>query len=223
MTSRLNLGSIPAPPYLEDLNGSEQGRQTKIPEDVLVIGREPGPGGLKVVPAIEGISRRHVDVWCSQAGQTVIRDVGTDGKGAPGGTFINGAAMQPLKEYSLKDGDEIRLGPRGGIRFIFVHSDRYRCDDIVVNDQTYTVTIRGEEMKRTLTPIELRILKVLHDQCGQVVNRERVGSAGWWPDPPPEYSGINKRVQELREKLDAELGRTWTIRPIRGVGYRLDL
>ncbi|MFQ5845063.1 MAG: protein kinase, partial [Planctomycetota bacterium] len=65
----------------------------------LLLGRDPGPTGVKV--ADPRCSRRHASVTVTERGHTV-RDLGSKN-----GTFVNGERVQ---EAALKAGDHLRIG-----------------------------------------------------------------------------------------------------------------
>jgi hypothetical protein len=55
-----------------------------------------------------GVSRRHAAIYRNDLDQIVLIDLGSTN-----GTTLNGEGLEPLQEYLLKDGDEIRLGSLG--------------------------------------------------------------------------------------------------------------
>ena len=70
-------------PRLEHVNS----KQVKMlhHDEILSIGSDPGETGFKVDPREDGnVSRRHLEVY-SVRDKFVVRDVGTNGKGSPGG------------------------------------------------------------------------------------------------------------------------------------------
>ena len=100
----------------------------------LVVGREPGEGGVVVSAAQSGVSRRHVEVFFITDETVGVRDIGTDGQGTPSGTFVNGEPIDPKVPVPLNHNDTIRLGPLGGVELVLLTLNTYKKEDIVCRD-----------------------------------------------------------------------------------------
>jgi hypothetical protein len=81
----------------------------------IVFGREPQDLADAQMVNLEsfkgheaGVSRRHAAIHRNDDDQIVLVDLGSTN-----GTTLNGDVLEPLQEYLLKDGDEIRLGNLG--------------------------------------------------------------------------------------------------------------
>ena len=91
--------------------------------------------------------------------------------------------------------------------------------DIVLDDATHTVTVRGQLV--TLTPTEFNLLGLLLRAPGQVFTRvqlaDRLAAVG--------YSGLertlNVHIRNLRAKIEADPEQPQYIETVFGVGYRL--
>jgi DNA-binding response OmpR family regulator len=91
--------------------------------------------------------------------------------------------------------------------------------DIVLDDATHTVTVRGQLV--TLTPTEFNLLGLLLRAPGQVFTREqladRLAEVG--------YSGLertlNVHIRNLRTKIEPDPDDPQYIETVFGVGYRL--
>jgi pSer/pThr/pTyr-binding forkhead associated (FHA) protein len=70
------------------------------PTDSLQPDLDLGPFGATE----KGVSRRHAKITYKD-GQTWIIDLSS-----MNGTWLNGQALEPIKEYPLRDGDKLRLG-----------------------------------------------------------------------------------------------------------------
>jgi DNA-binding response OmpR family regulator len=91
--------------------------------------------------------------------------------------------------------------------------------DIVLNEGTHTVTVRGKPV--SLTPTEFNLLGLLLRAPGQVYTREqladRLAEVG--------YSGLertlNVHIRNLRTKIEPDPDQPQYIETVFGVGYRL--
>lgn len=72
--------------------------------ETLQIGRKPAPGGLKklILPYPE-VSGQHAEIRCREEGWTLVDS------GSTNGTSINGARCTPGREYSLRNGDKVKI------------------------------------------------------------------------------------------------------------------
>jgi two-component system response regulator QseB len=77
------------------------------------------------------------------------------------------------------------------------------------------VWLEGQEVE--LSPVEFTLLRLLLDEEGRVVRRDRIEEAlyGWVREV--ESNAIEVHVHHLRKKLGASL-----IRTVRGIGYTVD-
>jgi DNA-binding response OmpR family regulator len=93
-----------------------------------------------------------------------------------------------------------------------------RAGDVVLDQATHMVTIRGQAV--TLTPLEFDMLAVLMHSPGQVFTRgqlvEHLLNSG--------FTGLdrtlNVHVRNLRTKIEADPGNPQYIETVFGVGYR---
>jgi DNA-binding response OmpR family regulator len=91
--------------------------------------------------------------------------------------------------------------------------------DIVLDEGTHTVTVRGQPVN--LTPTEFNLLALLMRSAGQVLSRQqladRLAEGG--------YTGLertlNVHVRNLRAKIEPEADQPQYIETVFGVGYRL--
>ena len=85
-------------------------QRVRIENTPFTIGRR-FPGGLsasRLYIARKYISSQHAEIT-REDGTYYIADVGTDGKGSTGGTYVNESKLEPNVKMPLKDGDTIRL------------------------------------------------------------------------------------------------------------------
>jgi two-component system, cell cycle response regulator len=97
----------PEEPYLIVLSGRHIGSMVKVEQEV-VVGRS-SDAGLQIQD--DGVSRHHLQLVRSQAGQVVARDMGSRN-----GSFVNN---ERISEVVLKDGDKIRVGSTTILKFSY--------------------------------------------------------------------------------------------------------
>jgi DNA-binding response OmpR family regulator len=94
--------------------------------------------------------------------------------------------------------------------------------DLVIDFETYQVTIEGRSV--ALTPTEFRLLAVLAQQAGRVVDPRALLSAVNQHDySEREAQNLAKvHIANLRRKLNDSLSQNPYILCVRGFGYILD-
>jgi len=93
---RTELGT----PYLEIVRGAPPGPPHRLAPGAFVVGREPT---VDVQLDVDGVSRKHARVTVEPSGEARVIDLSSRN-----GTFLNGRRIQ---DASLRDGDELRIGP----------------------------------------------------------------------------------------------------------------
>lgn len=88
--------------------------------------------------------------------------------------------------------------------------------DIVLDEETHSVTVAGNEIELTAT--EFKLLKLLMERKGRVQSRENLLVNVWNYDTDTETRTIDTHVRRLREKLGE---RAALVETVRGVGYRI--
>jgi hypothetical protein len=192
----------------------------------LVIGRGPGETGWTVHAAIDGVSRRHIEVFFGDDLKTVVVcDTGNYGQGSTFGTFVNGVRIPPAQTVELKHNDRVRLGPLGGIELVFLDEITYVREDIVCGEGM--VFIKDSQLLPQLKRTEYQIFQALLEHSPFAISLVALGESGWYPEEPPfDPRSIQRTVQRLAKRLDEEFGRSsLDNRSIRFVnkGYRLCL
>lgn len=85
-----------------------------------------------------------------------------------------------------------------------------------IDPEAHRVWVDGEEV--TMTALELRLLRTLHERRGRVQTRERLLSDVWGIDADVTTRTVDTHIKRLREKLGPAAGYVETVR---GVGYRM--
>lgn len=91
-------------------------------------------------------------------------------------------------------------------------------DDIVMNTDTHTVTLSGQEVKLTRT--EYAILKLLMQTPSQVVTKSRLLNNISDDTPDCTESSLKTHISHLRSKL-REISSKGYIESVWGIGFKL--
>ena len=96
--------------------------------------------------------------------------------------------------------------------------DVIRVGEIEMNVETYRVHVSGAEV--SLGPLEFKLLKVLMERSGRVLEREQLLDRVWGRDADVESRTVDVHIGRLRSSLGPDAG--GQIRTVRGIGYALD-
>lgn len=89
--------------------------------------------------------------------------------------------------------------------------------DVVLDDDKRLVYERGRECSLTFKEYEL--LKLLLQNCGIVLSRERIMDRVWGMDFEGESRTVDMHIKTLRQKLGESAS---IIKTVRNVGYKID-
>lgn len=125
-------------------------------------------------------------------------------------------------DYVVKPFDPLELIARvkAVLRRAKGFSRRVELPDLVVNLNSYTVTVAGEPVD--LTPRETELLYFLAFQPGRVFTRELLLQRVWGFEFPGNTRTVDVHINRLREKLEG-LTNSWRIKTVWGVGYKFVL
>ena len=102
-----------------------------------------------------------------------------------------------------------RTGQKDKESLVFV------CDNVELNSEKHTVKVGGEIVE--LTYKEFELLKLLMENAGIVLSRDRIMSAAWENDFEYETRTVDMHIKTLRQKLGVG-GKI--IKTVRGIGYK---
>lgn len=90
--------------------------------------------------------------------------------------------------------------------------------EIVVDEENYAVTVRGEEIE--LTPKEYELLLYFIKRKGRVINRDTLLERIWNYDFSGQSRIVDVHVSHLRDKIERDPKKPVYLVTVRGFGYR---
>jgi hypothetical protein len=196
--------------------GGEPSVRWPLERSQITIGRSPD---CDIVLDDRQVSRHHALIrW--ENGQYIVQDLGSKN-----GTHVNGREL--TGPYVLQDGDEIQIALRYRMAFVDTEETAPLVLDLpsqglTLVKETRQVYVGGKELSPPLSLPQYRLLELLVDAGGGIVNRETVVHAVW-PEAMEEgvsEQAIDALVRRLRERI-AELDPDHTyVLTVRGHGFR---
>ena len=205
-------------PVLIVREGELLGQQWSLDAVETYIGR--GSDCQIVLPERQ-ISRRHVCIVNDGRGY-MLHGLGKNG------THLNGRVVnEPVR---LKDGDEVQIAL--AVKLIFVGTDAtlplsFEAPSpertMVLDEGQRSVLIRGKLLEPPLSLAQFRLLKILYDMNGAVVDRDKIVETVW---PGTEGLGVSEQaidalVRRLRDRLNEADEHNYIV-TVRGHGFRLE-
>jgi len=89
-------------------------------------------------------------------------------------------------------------------------------ENVSLSPEKYAVTVNGGNI--TLTHKEFELLRLLMENCGRVLTRNRILAAVWDMDFEGETRTVDMHIKTLRQKLGPDGN---IISTVRGVGYKV--
>jgi DNA-binding response OmpR family regulator len=84
-------------------------------------------------------------------------------------------------------------------------------------------TVRALGKKSRLTPRLVRLLRILLERRGEVVERKELFSRVWETDYTGDTRTLDVHISWLREAIESDPKKPKFLKTVRGVGYRLDV
>ena len=169
----------------------------------------PGIDGLELCRRLREEARLAVPVLMLTARDTLADKLAG---------FDSGADDYLVKPFDLA---ELEARLRALLRRAWGHvqGETLQVDDLSFDTRTLKVTRASSEL--VLTPIGLKILKVLMQQSPAVVDR-RVIERAIWGDLPPDSDALRSHMYNLRKVVDKPFARP-LIHTLHSAGFRLAL
>ena len=95
----------------------------------------------------------------------------------------------------------------------------YRHGDLVIDVESYRVTVSGEEI--ILSATELKLLKKLAESMGKIVTKEELLSSVWGPDFRYDKTILWVALSRLKQKIEKDPQNPVHILTVRGHGYTI--
>jgi pSer/pThr/pTyr-binding forkhead associated (FHA) protein len=190
----------------------------------LVIGRDPG---CAVVVADRQVSRYHARFTPREDG-VLLED-----RGSKNGTYVNGRLLQ--EPCLLQDGDLVQVALVQAI--VFLSSDSTMplppspraaagsgACRLALDVRARRVWVCGEELLPPLSLPQFRLLEVLYEQQGKVVERQKLVETVWNEEEAEGVSeeALDALVRRLRDRLALVDPTHAYIITVRGHGLRLE-
>ncbi len=169
----------------------------------------------------KAVSRMHAKLVRKNSGDWEIQDLGS----------LNGLEVRgkPVAKWTLRDGDEIVVGDAR----IYVGAAPHDDSTIILSkvhaaaglwlDADYRCLRYGErQIGKQLADLEFKLLKVLSDANGHVVERRKIEEAVWGANAYDD-NALHQLVRRTREKIGDDASMPKLLLTLSGVGYRLDL
>jgi predicted component of type VI protein secretion system len=204
---------------LKDASGAE--RLIPLDQPVLTVGREITCSIRLDSPYV---SRQHARIE-QQDGGVMLVDLGSRNGSLLNGERVEGSApLSPGDVVTIADATLECLAESasdGTTRTFALPRARATPDTLVVDSQTYEVTVGGKPLERRLSAQEFELLSYLYTNRERVCQRQELGDAIWGPgnwDP----NMLHRLVHRLKEKIEPAPEKPRYIQTVPWVGYRLN-
>ncbi len=99
-------------------------------------------------------------------------------------------------------------------------SNVFRTGELIINDETKTITVDGDEVHLTL--VQYKILKLLTANAGRVFSIEEIYEKVWnEPSFNPENT-VTVHIRKIREKIEINPKEPKYLKVVWGVGYKVE-
>jgi DNA-binding response OmpR family regulator len=96
--------------------------------------------------------------------------------------------------------------------------DIFEFNGAIIDFARHEVTVRGE--RRTLTSLEMKLLKYFVENEGVVLNRNQLLDDVWGTDSSPTTRTVDNFIARLRQHFETDPANPRHFLSVRGVGYR---
>jgi Response regulators consisting of a CheY-like receiver domain and a winged-helix DNA-binding domain len=73
-----------------------------------------------------------------------------------------------------------------------------------------------------LSPRDLKVLRLLHEKRGKIVDRNQLADEVWGIDYFPESRALDQHISQLRKRVEKDPASPRIIRTVHGAGYRFE-
>lgn len=98
--------------------------------------------------------------------------------------------------------------------------EEFVMDDLRVVSSELRAYRDGAEIQ--LSPRDVKVLKLLHQRRGKVVDRNTLADEVWGVDYYPESRALDQHISQLRKRVERDPASPRIIRTVHGAGYRFE-
>jgi DNA-binding response OmpR family regulator len=73
-----------------------------------------------------------------------------------------------------------------------------------------------------LSPRDVKVLRLLYQRTGKVVDRNTLADEVWGVDYFPESRALDQHISQLRKRIEKDPSKPRIIRTVHGAGYRYE-
>ncbi|MFP3125562.1 response regulator transcription factor [Ectobacillus funiculus] len=99
-------------------------------------------------------------------------------------------------------------------------SHEYRTGGLIINDESKTITVDGDEVH--LTPVQYKILKLLTANAGKVFSIEEIYEKVWNETSFSPENTVAVHIRKIREKIEINPKEPKYLKVVWGVGYKVE-
>jgi DNA-binding response OmpR family regulator len=99
-------------------------------------------------------------------------------------------------------------------------SHEYRTGGLIINDESKTITVDGDEVH--LTPVQYKILKLLTANAGKVFSIEEIYEKVWNETSFSPENTVAVHIRKIREKIEINPREPKYLKVVWGVGYKVE-
>lgn len=96
----------------------------------------------------------------------------------------------------------------------------FKMDDLSIFAEELRASRGNEEFQLTIR--DVKILRLLYDRRGQVVDRNALADEVWGADYYPESRALDQHISQLRKRIETDPANPRIIRTVHGAGYRYE-
>lgn len=106
-------------------------------------------------------------------------------------------------------------------RYELNQSDTPPSNPVILDEHSHGVTLNGQTI--TLTSIEFRLLKILHDNPGRIFSRQHLMDNIYTDYRVVSDRTVDSHIKKMRKKLQVAYPDAEIIRSVYGAGYKYEL
>ena len=79
-----------------------------------------------------------------------------------------------------------------------------------------------DKVELALSPRDVKVLRLLYDRRGKVIDRNTLADEVWGVDYFPESRALDQHISQLRKRIEKDPAQPRIIRTVHGAGYRFE-